>query len=79
MTMKDAHGHGSDSGNPSTIKSGGLRGVGIAGGFSGKPLAPRQPTSEAMRTVADLRSRMSSAEPGHSSALMQGIKNLLGG
>jgi hypothetical protein len=84
MTMKDAHGHGSDSGNPSTIKSGGLRGVGLAAGYSA-PIgaANRRPDrdfkSDADRTVYDLRQRMASTGPGHTAGLMQGVKNLLGG
>ena len=35
--------------------------------------------NDAERTVADLRSRMSSTGDGHKAGLLQGIKNLLGG
>lgn len=76
--MKDAQGHGSN------IRSGGLNGVSLGEGFrasiSGSRMRPdRDFKTDADRTVADLRSRMQSAGPGHKAGLVQGIKNLLGG
>ena len=76
--MKDALGHGSD------IRSGGLRGVTLGPNYrapiSGSKMRPdRDYKNDAERTVADLRSRMSSTGDGHKAGLLQGIKNLLGG
>jgi hypothetical protein len=74
--MKDARGHGSDGRAGSLGKSG----IGIAASFQAtshmKP--SRDYTSDAARTVGDLRQRMQGAGPGHQAGLMQGIRNLLG-
>ena len=92
--MKDARGHGSDSRGGigpeakararaaflnyrgPTLQEAARRGAAFGGG-RGKPLP--QDNLDTRRTVNDLRSRMTSTGPGHMAALMQGIKNLLGG
>lgn len=83
--MKDAKGHGSEGrgvGAASTIKSGGLRGVGLAFGAtmpSDRMKPDRDYKNDAERTVADLRGRMTGTGPGHQAGLLQGIKNFFGG
>lgn len=83
--MKDAKGHGSNGrGGVSIIQSGGLRGVGLSNNYRA-PLAganrrpDRDYTSDAARTVGELRSRMANTGDGHKTGLLQGIKNILGG
>jgi hypothetical protein len=45
----------------------------------GAGMKPDRDTSDAARTVSDLRSRMATTGAGHKTGLMQGIKNFLGG
>ena len=78
--MKDAKGHGSESHGGTIIQSGGLKGVNISPNYrSVSRMRPDQDMTDTQRTVADLRSRMSNTGPGHSTGLLQGIRNLLGG
>jgi hypothetical protein len=76
--MKDALGHGSDprfAARTPTLADASRPGMRLP--------VNRQPmpsdSIDTMRTVAGLRRQLQSAGPGHGSALMQGIKNFLGG
>lgn len=73
--MKDALGHGSD-GRAN-------KGIPLAAGFrapsqAGVMKSDRDFKTDADRTIAGLRSRMTNTGPGHQAGLMQGIKNLFG-
>lgn len=77
--MKDARGHGSDGRDGGSFGKRQQIGISMNGpGFSRRILSP-QDRSETQRTVARLRGQLVSTGPGHTSALMQGIKNILGG
>lgn len=82
--MKDAKGHGSEargattrgSGAPyttPTVQEAARPGVRTPGGW-GPQLS--QDNLDTMKTIADLRARMSGTGPGHQAALKQGIDNL---
>lgn len=81
---KDARGHGSEGGRGGVSRpvGSGLQ-FGVASKFKSKGGAgmksDRDHTSDAARTVSDLRSRMATTGAGHKTGLMQGIKNFLGG
>ena len=85
--MKDSKGHGSDprgttrgSGEPyttPTVQEAARPGVRTPGG--GFPAKMASDNLDTMKTIADLRARMSGTGPGHQAALGQGISNLQGG
>jgi hypothetical protein len=77
--VKDPRGHGSDGRDGGSFSKRQQIGISMLGpGFSGRQLSPQTKT-QVQRTVTQMRERLHNTGPGHSSALMQGIRNLLGG
>ena len=75
--MKDAKGHGSEArgGGPTSLRDAERPGIRTPG--SRGPSLPSD-NIDTMKTIADLRARMSGTGPGHQTVLSQGIDNLKG-
>lgn len=77
--MKDQLGHGSDGRDGGTFNKRQQIGFGNHANFSGrKLLGASNPSTPTQRTVSRLREQLRTAGPGHQSALMQGLRNILG-
>ncbi len=73
--MKDARGHGSEArGGAVSLQE--AQKPGVRSSARGTPLP--QDNLDTMKTIADLRARMSGTGPGHQATLGQGVRNLGG-